>query len=137
MNSNTSHLIGGAQSPTWTVELVTDCDVAVLSEAQRLNAQLDAIEFRVVLTFQNNRCTATFSIQANNMMLASRSALARWAHVTEVAALPWWEAISMTVKAVPPPVVAATGLSDADPQGPLLVAVRELPRHVARLSLVH
>lgn len=54
-------------------------------------AQLAALRSRVLLVFSDGSCFARYQVDATDMSLALRSAMGRWAHVTETAQLPWWE----------------------------------------------
>ncbi len=43
-----------------------------------------------------------FTVEADRMFLANRAAMARWSHLVEVAALPDWDLVSVSVTAVRP-----------------------------------
>lgn len=73
-----------AANSTWRVELTARCLPSAIACRQTRTAQ----DLGVWLTRADFGCHATFTVVAETMALACRSAMGRWSHLTEVLGLP-------------------------------------------------
>ena len=78
-------------SSQWHVALTAQFGDRTIEPDHGAAAQLAALRSRVLLIFNDDSCFARYQVDAADMSLALRSAMGRWAHVTETAQLPWWD----------------------------------------------
>jgi len=89
----------------WNVQLEADCAAEPLRSEES-----GATIGRVELDFAGDRCTASFVVHGDDMVHATRAALAEWARVTETASLPRWPLVALHIeRRDAPPVPARPG----------------------------
>lgn len=112
-------------SSQWHVALTAQFGDRPIEPDHGAAAQLAALRSRVLLIFNDDSCFARYQVDATDMSLALRSAMGRWAHVTETAQLPWWEISHLEADLIsdngdtphPAPDVADTSARSNGPTG--------------------
>ena len=85
----------------WHIALTARFGERSIGPDRRASAQSAALRSHVLLVFGDDSCSARYQIDAADMALALRSAMGKWAHVTETARLPWWEISHLEADVVP------------------------------------
>ncbi len=85
---------GATTGSCWRVELAAEAGEHQLTDLQSASA----VALGARLTRAGTRTAAMFSVTADTMTEATRVALGRWAHLSEVLALPPWPVVDFHVE---------------------------------------